>query len=267
MITVTDLTSYMYCSRKLYFSKVLKVRERPQEMTIKGKIKHEVFENASRSEKEILLSFCEKDTQEDLEMKFRSVYYKLLMQFITGKKEDIEAQGMNVLEVYKELWPFFLLEAKNKSKYFFNISTREKVYDEKLWMILPKNIPELRIVSENLQLMGVVDRLELEDGFTPIEIKTGKAPSSGVWKENMIQLGAYMLLLSEHYGKEINEGYVEYRMINERRKVVMNAFLHDEILDLIKRVNELFVSKELPLKTKDEWKCKICGIREVCFSS
>ncbi|MDP3728837.1 MAG: CRISPR-associated protein Cas4 [bacterium] len=266
MLFVTDLTGYMYCSRKLYFSKVLHVREKPQEQSIKGTIKHAVFEHSGREDKDIIFAFTEKDTLEILEMKYRKVYYSVLMFQIQRAKKDLEAQGLKTLEIYQELWPFFLAEAKTKSLYFYNLAEEKKVYGEKLWLALPKSIPELRIVSEKLQLVGVIDRVDLVDGFIPVEIKTGSAPRDGVWKEHMIQIGAYILLLSEHYGKDISEGYVEYRAINERRKIVMNPFLKDEILELIQKVRNTLNRKELPAKTNDIKKCEKCGIRDICFS-
>lgn len=266
MLFVTDLTGYMYCSRKLYFSKILHIREKPQEQSIKGTIKHAVFEHAGKQDKEIISSFTEKNSLEDLEMKYKKVYYSVLMFHIQRAKRDLEAQGLKTLEVYQELWPLFLAEAKEKCTFFYTLAQEKKIYREALWLALPKSVPELRIVSETLQLTGIIDRVDLIDGFIPVEIKTGSAPRDGVWKEHMIQIGAYMLLLSEHYGKEISHGYVEYRAIHERRKIVMNAFLRDEILELIQKVRATLNSKVLPAKTTDIKKCERCGIRDICYA-
>lgn len=266
MLSVTDLTGYMYCPRKLYFSKILHIREKAQVQSIKGTIKHAVFEHAGREDKEIISAFTDKDSLESLEMKYRKVYYKVLLFHIQRAQKDLEAQGLKTLQVYQELWPFFLAEAQEKSSYFYHLAKEKKVYGEALWLSLPKSVPELRIVSERLGLIGVIDRVDLLEGFVPVEIKTGSAPRDGVWKEHMVQIGAYMLLLSEHYGKDISFGYVEYRAINDRRKVTMNAFLKDEILELIQKVRYTLNSKELPAKTTDMKKCERCGVRDVCFS-
>jgi CRISPR-associated protein Cas4 len=206
----------------------------------------------------------EDDPFEDFQMKYRGIYYSVLMDFINLNKKDIEEQGLKMNELFKELWPFFLEEARIRSKEYYDLSHEKKLFGENLWFVIPKGISELKIISEKLSLIGVVDRVE---NFVPIEIKTGKAPRDGVWKENMVQLGAYMLLLSEHYGCEVNEGYVEYRTVNERRKVTMNPFLKDKIMELIIKVKETLNSSEKPLRVNEEWKCKMCGIREDCFSS
>lgn len=266
MLSVTDLSAYMYCPRKVYFAKILGVKEKPKEQSIKGTIKHAVFENAGREDKEIISGFTEKESIEDLEMTYRKIYYKILMYSIQRAKKDLEAQGLKTLQVYQELWPFFLQEAKEKSLYFYNLAKEKNLYGEALWLALPKSVPELRIVSEKLGLIGIIDRVDLVEGFIPVEIKTGIAPREGVWKEHMIQIGAYMLLLSEHYGKEISEGYIEYRAINDRRKVKMNVFLKDEILELIIKVRNMLNNKELPAKTTEVRKCENCGIKEICYS-
>lgn len=266
MLSVTDLTAYMYCSRKLYFSKVLHVREKAQAPSLKGTIKHAVFESAGKQEKELICSFTEKEKQEELEMRYRKVYYSVLLLQIQRVKKDLDMQGLKSVDIYQELWPFFLSEAKEKSAYFYHLAQEKNCYGEALWMSLPKSVPELKIFSEKLGLVGVIDRVDLIDGFIPVEIKTGSAPREGIWKEHMIQLGAYMLLLSEHYGKDISVGYVEYRSINDTRKVTMNPFLKDEILELIEKVKNTLNAKELPPKTTEIKKCGHCGIKDVCYS-
>ncbi|MBL7051647.1 MAG: CRISPR-associated protein Cas4 [Nanoarchaeota archaeon] len=267
MIAVTDLTSYMYCARKLYFRKVLKVKEKIQELPVKGIIIHKVYELVGRNDREIIASFSEKDSLEDLEMKFRKNYYKTILLVLRMYKKNLKELDLKGLEMYQDIWPFFLEEAKEKSKDLYGFAKNKNIYGEELWMCLPRGLPEIRVSSESLGLRGIVDQVNVDEGFTPVEIKTGKAPRDGVWKEHKVQVGAYMMLLSEHYGKEIKEGFVEYRIVNEKRKVVMNDFLREEIFDLIAKVNKLLESDVKPEKVTEGWKCDNCGIREICYSS
>ena len=60
-------------------------------------------------------------------------------------KREMKELKINRLEFYRELWPFFLEEAKDKSQGFFELAKEKKVYGEKLWMVLPKALPEVRI--------------------------------------------------------------------------------------------------------------------------
>lgn len=265
MLSVTDLTAYLFCPRKLYFKKVLGIHEKPKERTLQGTIIHRVLERSGRDDKDILCSFTEKSSLDDLELRYRRVYSTALIQSIQEEKNALRIAGLDPIAVYHELWPSFLKEAQAKSASLFSHAHEKKVFKELLWNSLPKSAPEIKIVSETLGLVGVID--QLDENFVPIEIKTGKPPRDGVWKEHMVQLGAYMLLLTEHAGKEVNHGFVDYRAVNERRKIVMNPFLKDEILALIPRVNFLLQQSALPEKVKEEWKCKKCGIRETCLAT
>jgi len=265
MLSVTDLTAYLFCQRKLYFKKVLGVHEKPKERTLYGTITHRTIERSGREDKDILCSFTENISIQDLELRYRHIYSTALIQSIQEEKYTLRTAGLDPMAVYRELWPSFLKEAQAKSASIFSHAHEKKVFKEMLWESLPKSEPEIKIVSETLGLVGVID--QLDENFVPIELKTGKAPRDGVWKEHMVQLGAYMLLLTEHAGKDVNYGFVEYRAVNERRKVVMNLFLKDEILELIHRVNSLVQQSALPEKVKEEWKCQQCGIKETCFAT
>jgi len=255
----------LYCARKLYLNLVLGLREKVKDITVKGKIKHQVYEVAGRREKEVIIGLSRGKELKEFEMDYRRLYNKVLMWLISQNKKEIDETGLKTLDLYQELWPFFIDECRERSKEVFEFSQEKDVYGEELWLSLPKGIPELLIRSEKLGLKGRVDNVELiDDSFIPVEIKTGRAPDDGVWKNHKIQVGAYMLLLSEHYGMEIDYGYVDYKAAG-RVKVVMNPFLKDEIFELRDKVKELMDSKELPPKLENK-KCDSCGLREECYS-
>ena len=120
----------------------------------------------------------------------------------------------------------------------------------------------MRIKSDILELSGMIDKVEkYKEGLVPVEMKTGSMPKEGVWPGHRIQLAAYALLLEEKSGKEIKEGFVHYLDTNERRHIVMNPFLKDEVKELKNKVKELLSSTEHPEKTENEKKCLKCGIR------
>jgi CRISPR-associated protein Cas4 len=265
MLAVTDLTSYMYCSRKLYYRKKLGIKEPRKEVSLKGTIKHEVYELVGKFDREIATSFSPKDTLEDIEMQFRRVYYKVLMKAIQKRKKILKDINVHPLGLYKELWPFFFSEAKARSSYFFDFAKSKNLYGESLWLSLPKSVSEVFVSSDKLGIRGYVDKVDIDAGFIPIEIKTGRAPSEGVWESHKIQVAAYMLLLSEHYGKSITKGIVDYRSINEKREIILNPFLESEVVDLIDKVNVLLEQDKLPERVKDINKCEVCGIKDECF--
>lgn len=263
MIAVTDLSAYLFCQRKLYLKKVLHIREKPKQQTLQGTITHRVFELSGKEDKAIISSFTDRSTQDDIEMQYRRVSSNALITSIRENKEELKAASVDVLTLYQELLPFFLGEAKAKSAALFSHAHETRKFGETLWKDVPKSSSEIRIVSEMLGMTGVIDRLE--EGYIPVEIKTGKPPQDDVWKEHRIQLGAYILLAEDFFKKEITQGFVEYTAVNERRKVVMNPFLKDEILSLADNVRQLLQQSTLPEKVKEEWKCAHCGIQEECF--
>ncbi|MBT4174968.1 Dna2/Cas4 domain-containing protein [archaeon] len=246
MISVTMLCSYLYCPKKFYDQYVLRIKEPPNAPMVKGFIKHVVFDFANKREKEIILGFLSSTSLEDLEISYKGLYNKILLKEISNKKTDLGKLELGEKEVYKELWPFFLFEAKDKAKEIFDFAKKNNVYGESLWFKLPKPISELRIQSSELQLKGVIDKVEkIGNTFIPIEIKTGRAPDSGIWKGHKIQLAAYILLLSEHYGVEVKEGYVDYKEAG-KRKLVMNPFVRDEVLEIRDKVLAVLDLKEAP---------------------
>ncbi len=264
MLAVTDLTNYLYCKRQLYFRKVLGVKEKAKPQTVKGSIRHKVYEISGMEDESIVSSINAKSSLEDVQLSFRRVYYASLKRVLKAFEKEIKKVGDNTLALFQEMWPEFLEEAMAKGEGIYNLSKEKQVYGRELWNSLPKSAPEVPISSDSLELRGIIDKVD--EGDVPIELKTGKAPVEGVRKEHMIQVGAYMMLLSEKTGKEVNEGYVEYSQVNDRRKVVMNPFLRDEILELIKRVKQLLSGEEIPERVKEEWKCNYCGIRDECFN-
>ena len=250
----------------MYLQKVLGYKEAVKEVSLIGKIKHKVFELSGKEDREIMSKLTYAYSLDDLEMEYRRVYYNVLKFVILFHKKEIKELNLKSLKIYQDLWPFFLEEGRTKSKELYDFSKEKGLYGDALWLALPKGVPELLIKSEKLGLIGVVDRVEVDNGFKPVEIKTGKAPRDGVWKNHLIQVGAYMMLLSEHYGQKVNAGYVEYVAIGEKREVRMNEFLKDEILELINKVNSLLESSSVPEKVEEQWKCASCGIKEQCYA-
>ena len=57
MISVTLLSAYMYCPRKIYLTKVLGLIEPPNAAMVKGSIRHNAFENLFKDEDELVKEF------------------------------------------------------------------------------------------------------------------------------------------------------------------------------------------------------------------
>ena len=63
-ISVSLLSSYLYCSTKLFLEKVLLLEEPPKESIVMGSVRHETYDSINKKEEEIVTSITKKATFE-----------------------------------------------------------------------------------------------------------------------------------------------------------------------------------------------------------
>lgn len=267
MLSVSALTSYLYCQRKLYLQRVLGFYEPPKEATVKGKIRHKIYEQINNKEEEIVSSIAEKIGLEETLQLYKKHYNEILRDVIRKSKEDLKKFDIKPNEFFKQLWPLILKESETRANNVHNFMEFHLVFGKKLWeKLTPKIKSEFWIESEKLKLRGIIDQIEIYDkGFVPVELKTGSCPREGVWLNHKIQIGAYALLLEKEHNTQIKEGFVTYLDTNQKRHVPVNIFLKQEIMDLMEKVNILLKNKEIPPICDNEKKCSKCGLKETCY--
>ena len=266
-ISVTYLSSYLFCKRKLFLENVRGIKaEIPKIFTVMGTIKHTVIDLASRQEKGIIYSLSENNISE-IDEKFRNSYSDALKTSIKLNKGELNKLSKNLSEVFKELWPYFEGEAKYRSSLVKDFAQKLQIYGEELYeKFEPKIQSEVFIQSESLELKGKIDRIEVyHDKIIPIELKSGKPPAEGVWEAHLIQTAAYMMLLEEKYDPKIGLGKVHYLSTNDIREIKMNPFMKDEILKLKDKVKLLLNNDDLPDFVSNRKKCDSCAIKEQCY--
>jgi len=268
LISVTSLSAYEYCKRKLYLERVLNLWEPAKEPTILGSIRHHVLDQVNKQEQQLVKSIQEHHSEQEIVEKYNTAFLRLLKKALVDHKEDLDKVGVNQLDTYRKIKDLVLQESEIRAQNLINFIKTHKIFGDELWeKLTPKIESECRVESEKLGLKGIIDHIEYyEDIIIPGEMKTGSAPRDGVWEGHKIQLGAYILMLSEKIGKNIKRGYVRYLDIAENRDIVMNPFLKLKIIELVRKVNECLASKELPEFCDSANKCKSCGIREQCYN-
>jgi len=266
MLSVTTLSSYLYCPRKIFLQHVLEFKEPIKPPLIHGTIRHETHDNINKTEEEFVTNINTFMRLEDLKELYKKHYSEILRNIIREHREELENLNLNLGEIFKKAWPLILIESETRANNIFHFMTTYKVYGKDLWeKLTPKIQSELEIESEKLQLKGIIDQIEVYGNeFVPIELKTGSSPKKGIWKNHRVQLGAYALLLEDVFNTKIKEGFVIYLDNNERRHISINPFLRMEVRNLIKKVNSLIQSKTLPKYCDSINKCKVCGLREQC---
>ncbi|KYK24612.1 hypothetical protein AYK26_03490 [Euryarchaeota archaeon SM23-78] len=270
MISVSLLSAYDYCARKLFLEQVLKLVVVPRDVVVKGSIRHEVHDKISKAEESFVKSIKKEVSHKELLDGYKKSHSDILKQSIIKNKNKLAELKISLLEFFKNTWPLVLEESKDRA---FNVHTfikKYKIYGDELWKELsPKIETEYYVQSEDLQLKGMIDKLEIYENklvreVVPYELKTGSAPKEGVWPGHKLQTGAYVMLLEKNK-MFVREAFVKYLDINEARVVVMNPFLEKKVLDTRDAVLNLFKNKEIPVFCDNKNKCNSCPLKKKCF--
>jgi len=268
MLAVTSLTAYMFCSRKLFLEKVMGYAEIPKALLVKGLIKHKVFEEMNKYEANIVSSFQKGATKDQILDKYNALYSDILRRAILNSRKQLKLANLLPIAAFKQFQPIFRHEAEARADSIFNFIKENNVYGLELWeSFTPKIKSEYKITAEELGISGKVDQvLVYPEGVVPIEIKSGRAPKEGAWDNHKIQLATYALMLENTFKVSIAAGYVKYVDENISRRIEINAFLKDQVKDLVKNVNDMLKSKVLPKKCSNTNKCEKCGLKKICYS-
>ncbi len=268
MISVTLLSSYMYCARKLFLEKVLGIKsEIPKEALVKGSIRHQIYEKINCAEEKLAKSIGDKEPGAILD-KYKYTYLGILKETIMKNRGNLKSIGIPLTDFFSQLKPLIIAEAEYRANRIAKFISETGFLGDELWEnITPKVKPEYRISSETLGLRGIIDELEVYDSsLVPIELKTGKAPAEGVWPGHKIQAGAYALLIEDSFGTPVRSAVVRYLDTNVSREITINPFLRQEIKELIDKVNKLLKSGKIPDFPSNENKCNACDLKDICFN-
>ncbi|MBI4149669.1 CRISPR-associated protein Cas4 [Candidatus Woesearchaeota archaeon] len=266
MLSVSALSTYLFCTRKLFLQQVLKLSEPEKPATILGTIRHEAIAAMHQEEEHIILATNTILPLAELEQRYRAAYAQALRDTILRHRQALKSLGYSLSQVFHMLWRLATTESEQRSRFAFRLMDAHQAYGDALWQMLPKIQSEVAVSSDSLGLRGIVDRIELsDDDLIPIEIKSGKAPARGAWESHQIQLGAYLLLLSEAYRKPITTGFIRYVDAGEERSVILNPFLRHTILSIRDQAAALLRSLNVPPYTSNHNKCASCGLREQCY--
>lgn len=267
MISVTSLTTYMFCARKLYLQKILEFEEPPKDIVIQGSIKHSVFDKINKLDEPIVTSILKPTDELEIQSLYRQKYSEILRQEIKKNREILNKLNLSSSQLFTDTWPLFLSEAIVKAKDLSEFIKEYKLFGEELWKALtPKVMTEIKLFSRDLELIGIVDRIEVRNKkYIPIELKTGRPPKQNVWPEHKIQIAAYAMLIEKNFNKDVTHGFVHYVGSKEKRLVYINPFLKNEIQKITTEVKELLESNKMPPILENKAKCKNCGLREECY--
>jgi CRISPR-associated protein Cas4 len=263
-VSVTDLSAYNWCQRGLYLRKVHKLREPAKPIMVLGSVRHKVYDEINKKEEMLVKQVTSGMQRTDAVSLFSSAYTALVNKSVLGFGRQLGDMGLDSEKVREEITPVFVQEAMQRADEILSFATAKKVFGDELWEALtPKVMTEVRVTSGILRLKGVVDRIEVYGKeYVPVEIKTGRAPATGVWPDHRMQVAAYMLLLKEKFGARITEGLVKYVAAGQTRQIVMNPFMEYEVNGAVNKVFSLLEQEDVPGYCNRKEHCGVCSLGE-----
>ena len=255
IISVSDITAYLYCPRKLWLAKIKGIREPPNRAMILGKIKHRALELFNLLEKDFIITISRKLEEKEIEETYKEIMRTSALQAFQENADMAERLSLYVTTFLAEFLP--LTENEIKLRILPLLQAMKLYSGREIWENLtPKYKVELALLSEELGIKGRIDRVSFTENILPFELKTrGK---DDVYKSDKIQLAAYALLLEEKYKQPVKIGIVEAG--NKKQEIELTEELRNEVLEIAEKVRNL--KEEFPSNFS---RCKNCSLKDECF--
>lgn len=124
----------------------------------------------------------------------------------------------------------------------------------------------LELASDAWGIRGKVDFARYRDGqIVAVEHKRGRSRGDDAWETDKLQVTAYAVLLSEHFGRPVAEGRVRYHASNKTVRVTVDDDARERLRRAVARARELSLSLERPPVTDNENLCAKCSLAPVCL--
>jgi len=257
IINVTDITSYLYCPRKLWLKLVKGKKEPPNKKMISGFLKHKVFDIFNKNEQAIASSIQENLTKEQIFSLYQRYITDITKETISTYSNMIKSFCINPNDLINETLTFLENDIKLRVKAIEKILPLYK--GKELWRNLkPKYLTEFEITSQELGLKGRIDRIKFDGEILPYELKTRE----NIYEEDKIQLAAYSLLLEEEFGKKIEKGIIESG--KQEEEIEISEENKNKVLEIAELIRQMKEGKE-PQFNNNFLKCKNCIQKEDCF--
>ncbi|MEZ5335689.1 MAG: CRISPR-associated protein Cas4 [Methanolobus sp.] len=252
-LTVSDLSLYFSCPRKLYYS----CRgPGPVSSSSLYYIEHLLLKEMAMSYSYMLKPTSAKDdiVSDDMESLLSQVMENIELIYPSEMSEVAAEQLEETCDKLRSYFPEIVRGLKGES------GKDESVF-------IAGKISELNeepfLHSEKLKISGIPYRLiNNENSLEPVIIKTGKAPENGVWLNDRLHLTSYAMLAEEMHNNPVKSGYVIYAKSGNFRNLNIRSTDRRQVLQAIGRVRKI---KEGSMPDKKESPlCDTCDYIEIC---
>lgn len=252
-ITVSELSLYFSCARKLYYS--CRGHESLRSSSL-SYIEHLVLKEMAMTYSHVLNSSSSKDDVLSSDLK------KLLLQVMDDMNmiypdEMLDVTAEEMQEVSEKFVPFL-------EEILLNLS--EQAEDPEISSIVDlvaASDEEPYLHSEKLNVTGVPYRLvKTDESYVPVMIKTSKAPENGVWNGDRLHVASFAMLAEETRGIPVKYAFVIYAKSGHFRKVNIHSNDRRQVLKAIGHARKI---KEGKMPDRNEGPlCASCEFSEMC---
>lgn len=303
MISVSTIKSYMFCPLKLYFqsnideeteddyfiSKTLKDLRMDMQDLLSKNIRHIKKDmNEKEIEKRLAIGISKQvkttfDIIEEINEKNRNketnnennpkdLKKDDEIEFIDENHNKIKTapnEDEKLKELKKELIDEVNLNLKILSlKVERTMKVLDKNGDEIKGLFFPTAMQNYLIRDIGLDLIGVIDKIEVEKGnYFPISLKSSNPPINGVWDGDLMEAIANALLIEQEFNTYVTVAYVDYLKIDERRAVIIDTDARKSFFKVLTNVNKIIENGEIPTVKTNLKKCENCEYKELCDNS
>lgn len=118
------------------------------------------------------------------------------------------------------------------------------------------------LYSPRYRLAGKPDYLVRSPrGLIPVEVKPGRTAAAPC-ASDVLQLGAYLLLVEEETGRRPPHGLLHYA--GRTFEIPYTPALRQAVIQAIREMQALRRARDVSPQHRDPWRCRRCGHREHC---
>ena len=238
------------------------------EMNEKNRKKKREEDKSKENEEELKSNIKMEDEIEFIDKeKIKVLNEKEKMNKLNEGKEEKEEEDLE--ELKKELVNEINLNLKILSlKVSQAMKVLDKNGDEIQGLFFPSSMYNYLIRDIGLDLIGVIDKIEVEKGnYFPISLKSSNPPIKGVWDGDLMEVIANGLLIEQEFNTYTTVGYVDYLKIGERRPVIIDTDARKSFFKVLTHINKIVEDGEIPNVKTNLKKCENCEYKELCETS
>ena len=238
------------------------------EMNEKNRKKKREEDKSKENEEELKSNIKMEDEIEFIDKeKIKVLNEKEKMNKLNEGKEEKEEEDLE--ELKKELVNEINLNLKILSlKVSQSMKVLDKNGDEIQGLFFPSSMYNYLIRDIGLDLIGVIDKIEVEKGnYFPISLKSSNPPIKGVWDGDLMEVIANGLLIEQEFNTYTTVGYVDYLKIGERRPVIIDTDARKSFFKVLTHINKIVEDGEIPNVKTNLKKCENCEYKELCETS